>query len=362
MRIAIFNWRDIRNPAAGGAEAFIQRLSENLILLGHQVTVFCARFHGSAEREDINGVPYVRFGGRYSIYPLSYFCYRKSIQGRFDAIIESINGVPFFTALFSKEKVFTFIHQMTRENWFSDLSTPIAFAAYHMEDHLLRLYKKLPAMVPSESTRKDLLALGFKNVGVIHEAADIIAPGSMALKKENDAALIYLGRLTRSKRVDHVIKAFGLIRKRVPQAKLWVVGAGPEMARLTEAVASAGLKDCVTFFGKVSEAKKAELLAKAHLLLLPAVREGWGLVVLEANTCGTPAIGYDVPGLRDSIVDGTNGHLVPDADYASMAERAVSLLLDPAALARLSEKSAAHSKKFTWRKTAESVASFLSAP
>lgn len=359
MRIAIFNWRDVRNPAAGGAEAFVQRLSENLVMLGHRVTVFCARFPGCAETEEINGVPHVRFGGKYSIYPLAYACYRKNIQGRFDVIIESINGVPFFTALFAKEKVFTFIHQLTRENWFSGLAFPLAFAGYHMEDHMLRLYKKLPAMAPSESTRNDLLALGFTNVGVIHEAADIIAPEPMTLKKEDDATIIYIGRLTPSKRVDHALKAFGLIRKRIPQARLWLIGTGPEAAHLASAASSSGLKDCVTFFGRVDEAKKAELLARAHLLLLPAVREGWGLVVLEANTCGTPAIGYDVPGLRDSIMDGVNGRLVRDGDYRAMAAAALALLEDRPGLRRLSADSRAYAGKFSWSRSADEFLSFL---
>jgi glycosyltransferase involved in cell wall biosynthesis len=359
VRIAIFNWRDIRNPAAGGAEAFVQRLSESLISLGHAVTVFSARFPGCKPEETINGVPHIRFGGKYSIYLLAFSCYKKHVRGRFDIIIESINGVPLFLPKFAKEKVYAFIHQLTRENWYSGLPWPLAFAGYHAEDAMLGAYRKLPVMVPSSSTRADLIALGFRDVGVIFEAADITPPPDADAKKEEIPTLVYLGRLTLSKRVDHALEALKMIRARVPRARLWIIGDGPEKNRLQRLTRDIGLDGCVTFFGRVSPQKKAELLTRAHLLIVPAVREGWGLVVLEANSCGTPAIGYDVPGLRDSIKSGTNGILVPDGDKASLAERSASLLSEPRSLEELSKKSSANSKKFTWKRTAESVASFI---
>lgn len=359
MRIAIFNWRDIRNPAAGGAEAFVQRLSESLISLGHSVTIFSARFPGCKTEETINGVPHIRFGGKYSIYLLAFSCYRKHVRGRFDIIIESINGVPLFLPKFAKEKVYAFIHQLTRENWYSGLSWPLAFAGYHSEDAMLGTYRRLPVMVPSVSTREDLLALGFGDVGVIYEAADITPPPDAGVKKEEKPTLVYLGRLTLSKRVDHALEALKMIRARVPWAKLWIIGDGPEKNRLQRLTTRLGLGGCVTFFGRVSPEKKAELLARAHLLIVPAVREGWGLVVLEANSCGTPAIGYDVPGLRDSIKSGTNGILVPDGDVGSLAGQSASLLSEPKKLEELSKKSLITSKKFTWKRTAESVISFI---
>jgi glycosyltransferase involved in cell wall biosynthesis len=360
VRIAIFNWRDTRNPAAGGAEAFVQRLSESLISLGHTVTVFSARFPGCEAEETINGVPHIRFGGKYSIYLLAFSCYRKHVRGRFDIIIESINGVPLFLPKFAKEKVYAFIHQLTRENWYSGLPWPLAFAGYHSEDAMLGAYKRLPVMVPSSSTRDDLVALGFGDVGVIYEAADITPPPQDAgVRKEEIPTLVYLGRLALSKRVDHALEALKTIRTRVPRARLWIIGDGPEKNRLQRLTHNLGLEGCVTFFGRVSPEKKAELLARAHLLIVPAVREGWGLVVLEANSCGTPAIGYDVPGLRDSIKSGTNGILVPDGDKASLAERSASLLSEPRSLEELSRKSLFTSKKFTWKRTAESMVSFI---
>jgi len=121
MRIACFNWRDIRNPRAGGAEVFVHQVLRRFAEQGHKVTLFTASYSDSPEHETIDGVEHMRYGGKFLIYPKSYFCYKKHIEGKYDVIIESINGPPFFTCLFAREKVVPFIHQLTRENWYSGL-------------------------------------------------------------------------------------------------------------------------------------------------------------------------------------------------------------------------------------------------
>jgi glycosyltransferase involved in cell wall biosynthesis len=147
--------------------------------------------------------------------------------------------------------------------------------------------------------------------------------------------------------VDHAILALKSIKLRVPGAVLWIAGSGSEKTRLEALAKSLGIEGSVKFFGRVDETKKIELLSKAHLVLFPATREGWGLVVIEANACGTPVIGYDVEGLRDSIKDGVNGRLVPSGDTDAMAKAAISLLLSEPALEKLSSSSVRYAKTFS---------------
>lgn len=357
MRIAFFNWRDIKNPLAGGAEVYNHQILKRIVKEGHGVTLFTSSFPGSAPREFIDGIEHIRYGGRFLIYPESYSCYKKHIEGRYNVIVESINGVPFFTNLFAKEKVVPFIHQLTRENWYSGISTPLAFLGYHLEDSMLSIYRKNPAIVPSESTRSDLEELGFADIRVVHGAADIKPPKKIS--KEKEKTLIYLGRLTKSKRVDDVLRAFSMIRESGQDARLWIAGSGPEERNLKRLKGDLRLGEHVKFFGKVSQEEKAELFSRAHLMLFPAVREGWGLVVLEANACGTPVIGYDVPGLRDSIRDGINGFLVDEGDISAMAKRSMELLRDMESLTRLGKMSIAFSDKFKWEKSAKEFLSVL---
>lgn len=109
----------------------------------------------------------------------------------------------------------------------------------------------------------------------------------------------------------------------------------------------------VQFFGKVSDAQKLELMSRAHVLLVPYVREGWGLVVTEANACGTPAIGYNVPGLKDSIRHGETGLLTTENTPEALAQLTVELLQDDKLRHRLAQAALEWSREFTWDKTAE---------
>ena len=97
---------------------------------------------------------------------------------------------------------------------------------------------------------------------------------------------------------------------------------------------------------------KYDLLRKAHIVLMPSVREGWGLVVTESNAMGTPVIAYNVPGLRDSIIDGKTGILLKENSPQSLAHAAISLLTDQDRLKRYSTEALAFSKQFNWDNTA----------
>ncbi len=138
-------------------------------------------------------------------------------------------------------------------------------------------------------------------------------------EKEPIPTVIFIGRLSANKRPGHAIRAFGLVRRQMPDAQMWVIGSGPEEARLRR-TAGPG----VTFLGQVLEKEKHERLARAHALVATSVREGWGLVVTEAAASGTVSIGYDVPGLRDSI--GASGGVLTRADPVSLATGLVGLL------------------------------------
>jgi glycosyltransferase involved in cell wall biosynthesis len=121
-----------------------------------------------------------------------------------------------------------------------------------------------------------------------------------------------LGRLTDYKRIDLLVKLWDRVR-RVTGGTLVIAGDGPERARI-EAMAGPG----VIVTGRISEEEKHRLLCGAWLLLHPALIEGWGIVVAEAAIRGTPAVGFDVPGLRDSVVNGRTGLLVgSEGEFAS---------------------------------------------
>ena len=128
---------------------------------------------------------------------------------------------------------------------------------------------------------------------------------------------------------------------------MWVIGDG----NMLEELKKKRIKD-VVFYGHIKDEVKYDLLRKAHLLLVPSVREGWGLVVTEANAMGTPAIAYDSPGLRDSVVDQKTGILVKDKSPQNLANAALTLLKNPGLLKIFSDNALTFSRQFSWDNTA----------
>jgi glycosyltransferase involved in cell wall biosynthesis len=354
MRILWYNWRDIKNPAAGGAEVFTHEVCRRLVgpEHGHAITLFTSAFEGGAAEEEIDGVRIVRRGGRYSVYGEARKYYR-SHGHEFDLVVDEINTRPFMAPAFVKDRpVIALIHQLAREFWFYETPFPVNLMGYlFLEKHWLRRYRNVPTITVSESTRQDLLSLGFEDIHVVPEGLDF-RPLDRPAQKESVSTLLFVGRLKKAKKPDDAIRAFTILEDEIPQAKMWVVGDGYMAEELKAMAVEHAREPKIVFFGKVSNKKKLELMSRAHVLLVPGVREGWGLVVTEANAMGTPAVAYDVPGLRDSVVDGVTGVLVQKDDYVGLAIEASQLLKDRQALATLSIGALQNSRQFHWDRTA----------
>jgi glycosyltransferase involved in cell wall biosynthesis len=93
-------------------------------------------------------------------------------------------------------------------------------------------------------------------------------------------------------------------------------------------------------------------MARAHCLLVPSFRERWGFVVIEANSVGTPAVGYDSPGIRDSIRPGHTGALARAGDPEALARSSIELVADTAGYAETREAAVAWAAHFSWETTA----------
>jgi len=299
LNILIFNWRDIKNPAAGGAEVFTHEIAERLVAQGHNVSIFTAGFKNSRSSEVINGVKIFRDGNRYTVYLKAKGFYKKH-SGKFDVVVDEINTRPFMAPKFVKDgtPVVALIHQLAREFWFLETKFPINWLGYHvLEDMWLKNYVDIPTLTVSNSTKQDLVDLGFKDIigtkvdqncvdvgtglcdiagcvsvdiSIIPEGLNI-TPLDLMPEKEEDPTFVFVGRMGHAKRPDHVVKAFSIIKEHRPDAKLWMVGDGA-MKKQLEAMNPDG----VTYFGFVNQEKKHELMSRAHAILVPGIREGWG--------------------------------------------------------------------------------------
>jgi len=355
LKILILNWRDVKNPASGGAEILTHEIAKRLVKKGHKVTLFTSSFKGAKENEVIDGVQIIRKGGKYTVYLQAFKYYNQHFKGEFDVVIDEINTIPFFTPLYVKngEKLFTLIHQLAREFWFYETPAPLNLLGYASENLLLSPYKNTRVITVSKSTSDDLQKLGFSKISVIIEGSKF-KPLKKPPKKEETPTLIYVGRLKNPKKPGDAVEAFKIIKKKIKNARLWIVGEGPLRKKLEQ-----NSTEGVTFFGHVSKQKQAELMSKAHAILVPGVREGWGLVVIEANAMGTPAIGYNINGLRDSIKNGVNGFLT-ESNPQSLAEKAIQLLENKKLAKKLSVSAIQNSRKYNWNKSTEELIGLIS--
>lgn len=353
LKILILNFRDLAHPGAGGAEVFTEEISKRLVRYGNEVTIFTSAFDGS-ERESIrSGIKIVRDGGRYSVYRKGRR-FVKRHGAEFDLIIDEINTIPFQISKIANRPVVALIHQLAREVWFHETWFPLsAFGYFVLEDFWLGKYRKNPTITVSESTRNDLLELGFTEVNIVRNGIGV-APLDAIPEKCTHPVLIFVGRMVSSKHPDHAVRAFSEVKRRFPNAELWILGNGYLKTKL-ERHNIGGVK----FLGHVSDNEKYEMLRRSHVLLSPSVREGWGATVLEANAMGTPAVGYDVHGLRDSIINGKTGLLVEPNDPSALAQGACQILADNQLAQRLSQAALDWSRRFNWDESAMQFLSFL---
>jgi len=350
MKILWYNWRDIKNPEAGGAEVFTHEIAKRLVESGHDVTLFTATFPSCAKEEIVDGIRIIRAGSKYTVYWRARSYYKKFFANeRYDVVIDEINTMPFFTPKFVKngEQIVALVHQLAREYWFYETPFLISHIGYYfLENRWLRNYVNIPTVTVSESTKKDLLGLGFKRVFIVPEGLNF-KPLDEVPQKESYPVVVYVGRLKRAKRPDHAIRAFKIVKEKFPKAELWIIGDGYFRKEL-EKTAFEGVK----FFSGLSNEERRKLVRRAWVLVNPSIREGWGLNVIEANALGTPCIAYDVAGLRDSVVDKVTGLLARNGNIADLADKIAMVLKDEALRERLSRNALENAKRFSWDKTA----------
>jgi glycosyltransferase involved in cell wall biosynthesis len=307
QKILFFDWKDINHPNSGGAEIVTHKIMEGLVSSGHQVTLLTARYAESTEFDNINGVDIIRTGtSRFGHYFSAYSYYKKNLKNQFDTIIEEVNTIPYLTGLYKgHEKSFVFYHQLARQIWFYEMIQPLSTVGFLIEPFYTFLQSRInPKLITiSNSTKNDMIRYGFKteNITIISEGLENKPLVSLTESepKEKDFTILFHSSLRPMKRPVEVLKAFKIVLAQNKNAKLWVSGGGGRKNLEKYSIENC-LTDSVTFFGRTTEEQKFSLMQKSHVLCSTSIKEGWGLIVTEANSMGTPVVVYDVDGLRDA--------------------------------------------------------------
>src|SRR3990167_4537844 len=359
MRILIFNWRDIKNPTSGGAEILTHELARRWVERGNKVVMFCSFYKNAKQKESVDGVEIIREGNpdaRHlwnSVHFKAFINYKRKFKGNFDVVIDEIHGIPFFTPLYVKEKKVALICEVAGRIW--DISFPFPFnlLGKYVEKNYFKFYKNINFLTISNSTKDELLGFGVERNKITVLPMGITKPSALPkFKKEKVPTIIFVARLVRSKGVEDAVSVCKILEKEFPDIKLWIVGPGEEsyVRKLKNKVQGLRLEENISFFGFVSQSKKFELMQKAHILIVPSIKEGFGLTIPEAGLMGTPSVAYNVEGLRDII---KNNGLLVEPNVSDLANGIGKLLNDKNLYFEMRTSAQTYARALDWDLTAK---------
>ncbi|MGX2997384.1 glycosyltransferase family 4 protein [Streptomyces sp. JNUCC 64] len=339
-RIVFLSRRDLGNPAAGGSELLVDRLADGLTRLGHQVTLVCG---GPAAYRNYR---VVSAGGDLGHFLRARTAVARQI-GDCDLLVEVCNGMPYLAPLWHRGPTLCLVNHVHTALW--DLRfgggplAPAGRLGRRLEHWALREGQRRNLMVAVSGSTADALAgigVDRSRIRIVHNGVE---PPGPPLPRSPGPLFLAMGRLVEYKRIDLLLRLWERVRP-VTGGRLVIVGEGPERARL-ERLAGPG----VEFTGHIGEPEKHRLLSAAWLLLHPSAVEGWGLVVTEAATRGTPTVGFDVPGLRDSVEDGVTGVLA--RGESALAAAWCELALSASRRAAMGAAARDRAARYTWANT-----------
>jgi glycosyltransferase involved in cell wall biosynthesis len=360
MKIAFVN--DTVYPySKGGAEKRVWEIAGRLAQREHIVHLFGMKYwdgedvivkdgvylHGVCDVQELYTT-----GGRRSIWEAIYFAYKLTgplLKENFDIV--DCSNFPYFPCFSAKlhsivkgsTLVITWL-EVWDSYWYEYLGWKGIFGKW-IERVVARLSKSMIAI--SESTRSRSVSIGARgNIEVVPSGVDFEEISAASLSNDN-SDIVFAGRLIKDKNVDVLIRAVGLIIRDNPHISCLIIGDGPEKGSLERLAHDLRVESNVRFSGFLQSAEEVfSCMKSSKVFVLPSTREGFGIVVLEANACGLPVITVNHPqnAARDLITDGKNGFLC-ELNEQDMANK-IMMALERAQ--NMSPDCLGYSKQYSW--------------
>jgi glycosyltransferase involved in cell wall biosynthesis len=352
------NWRDIKDPLGGGAELHLHHILKGAVKAGHDVDLICSGYKGAARHDTIDGV-HIHRHGHWAVanFTLPPVIKRYLKTGNYDLLVEDINKIPFYTPLYKGDTpLVAIVPHLFGTTVYREANPLTATYVFGAESLIPRVYGNVDFEVISPSTRDDLINRGLQGdrvktifCGMDHDKFTLSDPPA----RSETPLVVTWSRLRKYKSIDVALRAFGIIHRELPAARMLVVGRGPDEDRLQNLTRKLGLTEVVEFRGFMPWDELVRTLHRCHVFLNPSPKEGWGLTVVEANQCGLPVVASDRPGLKDSVRHGVTGSLVPYGDEAAFAREALTLLQDPVLWQNRSDEARLWAETFSWERCVE---------
>ena len=336
------------SSSGGGGEVLFMQIASGMAKKGHNVHIISHRL-ANFKDDDIRNVKIHRVNPLLSNFPPSYFqnvmfilsatwLGLRIIKREKIDVIHVNNFTPIIVGTIlsklCKVPLVKTIHVVfsATPNYWNNWSKQLNVSRFTSKIGPLfeKLTIKLPADIihtVSNSTKLDLIKNNAKSkIIVIPNLVNLSFYDKWSEKKIYDDSVLFVGRLAFNKNLNTVISSFEKVIKKIPEAKLVVIGDGPMLEEWKKMAYDAGLKDKIIFTEFIPVAQKMDFLSKCSALVLPSITEGLPTVVLESFAMSTPVILSDISPHRDIVKDGVDGFLVDSNDTEKWAEKIIYLL------------------------------------
>jgi len=329
-------------PFMGGIEHRMHDTCKLLAERGHDVTILTGRLPDTEEKEERDGYRIIRLKSRLiNIYNPPFISSKNVLEtlNGLDADVVNYNyrWAPSYNkdlAGYEGKKVFTY-HNMWGEGMglmgrISNFQDNRFRKCLNTFDHIICV---------SDFVRNDLIRRG------IPEERTTSVPSCLNafpnVTDEEGDFILSLGRLVRTKGLDHLIEAMKNVNE-----KLILCGRGPDAKRLASMIKKYGLGEKIEMKGYVSEEEKARLMGTCKFFVMPSLFESFGLAAVEAMSYGRPMICTNVNGLPDTVQEG--GVIVPPKDPRALSDAMNKLLENADERKRLAKAARKQAEKFNW--------------
>lgn len=310
----------------GGKEKRLFDITTRLAARGHDVHVYTMKWWKGAQTIQENGVTLHAISPLFPLYAgpkrsikqgvlFGVYCL-KLIRENWDVI--DVDHMPFFPLysvrlvcwLKGKRMTATWNEVWGRAYWiqYMGVSGNIAYLIERVSTTFPDKFISISNHTTQALKREFDVTAPISTIGIGVDVKHIQSIQASPMKSD----VVYVGRLLSHKNVDVLIDAIKLVSQKKPAINCLIIGRGPEEANLHAKVVKLGLENNIQFMNNIEDIDEVYALMKSSkVFVLPSTREGFGIVVLEANACGLPVITTNHPdNAAKNLIHSKNGHQV----------------------------------------------------